>query len=156
MKVDDLTLNGSLCFIGTLAKIDRNGCAFVDFPENEFGPLQARVACAEEISPEAQGTPVLLVFDGGDPCRPIILGFVRDRFSVEGSGRAIEANWLQPPVLRFDGRQIRLSATDQIVLQCGRGSITLSSDGSIEIKGTRVTSRSSGAHKIRGATVQIN
>src|SRR5215471_11678613 len=106
MKIDTYPCSGQLCLVGILAKIDRDGSAFVDFPENELGPLQARVACDGEISPKAQGTPVLLVFDGGDPCRPVILGFVRDRFSVEGSGRVMEADWSQSPLLSVDGRQI--------------------------------------------------
>jgi hypothetical protein len=145
------------CSVGTLVRIDENGRAFVDFPDNESGLLEARLAFAGQLPDgPAEGTQVLLAFEAGDISLPIIIGFVHDSFPVKRSPCVIEASRLRPDELNVDGRQIRLTATDQVVLQCGRGSITIVSDGSIVIKGTRISSRSSETHKIRGATVRIN
>jgi hypothetical protein len=56
----------------------------------------------------------------------------------------------------IDGRRLVLEGHEEIVLRCGRGSITLTANGKIVLKGTELVSRSSGTNKIRGAAVNIN
>lgn len=55
-----------------------------------------------------------------------------------------------------DGERILFEARKEIVLQCGKGSITLRADGKVVIKGTDLVSRSKGMNKIKGAAVRIN
>ena len=43
-----------------------------------------------------------------------------------------------------------------MVLRCGKASITLTQAGKILLDGTYVVSRSSGANRIKGASVQLN
>lgn len=57
---------------------------------------------------------------------------------------------------QLDGRRVVLEAEQEIVLRCGKGSLTLTADGRIVMKGVEITSRAQGVHKIRGATVNIN
>lgn len=145
------------CLAGTLVRVDEQGRAFVDFPDNPSGHQEARLASFGELPGlMAPGTPVLLVFEGGDPSLPLIVGVIRDRLPEAEAGQAVGKEGAKIIEWNIDRRQIRFTATDQVVIQCGRGSITLTSDGSIEIKGTRIVSRASGPHKIRGATVRIN
>jgi len=47
-------------------------------------------------------------------------------------------------------------AKKEIVLRCGKASITLTKAGKVMIKGTYVVSRSSGANKIKGASIALN
>lgn len=58
--------------------------------------------------------------------------------------------------VEVDGRRIVFTAKDEIVLRCGKSSITLTRAGKIIISGEYVVSRSSGVNRIRGGSVQIN
>ncbi|MCC6418741.1 MAG: hypothetical protein IT429_10940, partial [Gemmataceae bacterium] len=47
-------------------------------------------------------------------------------------------------------------AKEEIVLRCGKSSITLRKDGKVVVLGAEVVSRASGTNKIKGAAVRIN
>jgi hypothetical protein len=49
-----------------------------------------------------------------------------------------------------------LTGDKEIVLRCGKASITLTRAGKIIIRGAYLLNRSSGVNKIKGASVQIN
>ena len=49
-----------------------------------------------------------------------------------------------------------LTAEREIVLKCGKASITLTRAGKVIIRGAYVLSRSSGVNRIVGGSVQIN
>lgn len=58
--------------------------------------------------------------------------------------------------VEIDGETLTLSAYKRIVLRCGKASIVLNEDGTIEIRGTELLSRASGQNAIRGASVSLN
>jgi hypothetical protein len=58
--------------------------------------------------------------------------------------------------VEIDGETLTLSAHKKITLRCGKASIVLNADGSIEIRGTELLSRASGQNAIRGASVSLN
>lgn len=95
------------------------------------------------------GRDVVVVFEGGDTRKPIIVG-------------AIEPAPLEPalailPTVQVDGTERRLiEAEREIVLRCGDASITLTRAGKVIIKGAYILSRSTGYNKIKGAAVDIN
>jgi hypothetical protein len=99
---------------------------------------------------------VLVVFEAGDPEKPIILGLVADPLdeliAFDGHSELTE----EPKDIVFDGRRMTIEAHEEIVLKCGEGSITLRKDGKIIIKGTHLLSRASGPNRIKGGSVQIN
>lgn len=98
------------------------------------------------------GSSVVVVFDNGDPRRPIVLGVLQD----VGSQTPVQASPRTHVPVRVDDNRIVLSAEREIVLECGDASITLTRAGKVLIKGTYVVSRSSGYNKIKGAAVDIN
>ena len=49
-----------------------------------------------------------------------------------------------------------LSADKEIVLKCGKASITLTRAGKILIRGAYLLSRSSGPNRIKGGSIQLN
>ncbi|SAK49435.1 Rhs element Vgr protein [Caballeronia pedi] len=51
---------------------------------------------------------------------------------------------------------IRTTATDEIKLECGKSSITMKSDGTIEIKGVKILSQGADSHAIVGSTVTVD
>lgn len=95
------------------------------------------------------GRPVVLMFDGGDPMRPIVLGCIRG----ESTAPTPQPGHIDVDV---DGERLLVSAKEQLVLRCGKASITLTRSGKVLIQGAYVSSRASGVVRIKGGAVQLN
>lgn len=93
------------------------------------------------------GTAVALVFEGGDPTRPIVLGPLTSTL-VSRTPRTVQVD--------VDGERLEIGAKKEIALRVGRASITLTADGKIVIRGAHLVSRSAGVNRIQGGSVQIN
>ena len=98
------------------------------------------------------GREVLLNFIGGDASRPVIVGVFA---GAGGDGRpeATAPNTLQ---IDADGARLIVSAKDQLVLRCGKASITLTKAGKVLIEGSYLLSRSTGVNRVKGGAVQLN
>jgi hypothetical protein len=96
------------------------------------------------------GKPVVLVFEGTDPEKPIILGVIRsaDSWPLDRKPGQVEVD--------ADGERLTLTAGTELVLRCGEASITLTKAGKVLIHGTYLSSRSSGVNRIKGGSVHIN
>lgn len=130
--------------IGKLAGATRTGVALVDYPRKPSArlyPARSVVAFGEMDI----GRDVVLMFEQGKPSRPIIMGFVQ---SATGDVNPVQAD--------VDGERLLLTAEREIVLRCGKSSITLTQCGKIILRGAYLLSRSSGANHIKGASVGIN
>ena len=55
-----------------------------------------------------------------------------------------------------DGERMIVSAKEQLVLRCGKASITLTKAGKVLIQGSYVSSRSTGVNRVKGGSVQLN
>jgi hypothetical protein len=97
------------------------------------------------------GRSVVVVFEGGDPLRPIILWVIEARALVEEEPATERAM-----AIRTDGERYLITAEREIVLQCGEASITLTRAGKVIIKGNYILSRSTGCNKLKGAAIDIN
>jgi hypothetical protein len=89
----------------------------------------------------------LVVFEEADKERPIVLGFVTES-GLPRAFTAIEAD--------VDGKRVRVVAQDEIVLECGKASITLRRNGKVVVRGTHVETSSEGTNRIKGGQVKIN
>jgi hypothetical protein len=135
--------------IGTLAGVSPTGTPVVDFPGSPAKkPVEAIVL--KSVASADAGREVALSFIDGDPARPLILGFIhkQEADTAERNSQAVD--------VRLDGESVTLKADQQIVLQCGKASITLTRAGKIIIKGAYLSSRSTGVNRIKGGSVQIN
>lgn len=92
------------------------------------------------------GRQVVLMFEGGDPARPIVMGLLRDGGQERPEAMAVEA----------DGERMIVSAQQQLVLRCGKASITLTRAGKVLIEGAYLLSKSTGVNRIKGGSVQLN
>jgi hypothetical protein len=136
----------------------------VGIPEVEFsagGPvIPARFAVPvtrERVDAAiAQRQQTVVLFENGDPARPLIVGFIE---TLQPQPPATEpAVAPGSPIVEadVDGKRVRVTAQDEIVLQCGSASITLRRNGRVLIRGTYVETRSEGTNRIKGGQVQIN
>jgi hypothetical protein len=96
------------------------------------------------------GRPVVLMFESLDPYQPIVMGVIRDRegWPLPDAPAQVEVD--------ADGERMLVTAQEQLVLRCGKASITLTRAGKVLIQGTYVSSRSSGVNRIKGGSVQLN
>jgi hypothetical protein len=99
------------------------------------------------------GRAATIGFAEGDPNQPIILGLLQTDSATREQDQGSDTPWWKVEV---KGTRIVLSAADEIVLRCGKSSVTLTSAGKVIIRGAHVVSRASGVNRIKGASVQIN
>lgn len=132
--------------VGFLAGFTEDGAPLVDFAGAESGdPIPARSTVA--LNAQQLGSEVVMIFEQNDSKRPIIVGIVQRHHPVE----------LPKPVdVQVDEDRVELTANREIVLRCGKSSITLTRAGKILIRGAYLLSRSSGVNRIKGGSVQIN
>lgn len=130
--------------IGVLVELDVIGSPKVDHAGNPAGPLSARSMVA--LDSGKVGREIALVFEGGDPAKPVVLGV------LQRPGRR------DPKPLRaeIDGETVLLTGKKEIVLRCGKASLTLTRAGKVLLRGVYVSSRASGVNRIKGGSVQIN
>lgn len=160
--------------IGRLDELSDGGQALVTYPDNlAVLPIAARSTV--QLTPDAVGKEVALLFENGDINCPIVVGVLQntaeasvasdnDRTTtmhsadVADDSITIDDHCMTPSdsELIVDGQRIDLQAREQIVLRCGKSSITMTRAGKVIIRGTYVSSKSSGANRIKGGSVQIN
>lgn len=148
------------------------GTLQVDFEGNRLGPVPARSAVP--LTPEElqkaissrQG--VVLLFEQGDPTRPLIMGLVQTVSATPLLDVLLESNApapevppeqepVSPPVeAHVDGKRVTIEGADEVVLRCGQASITLRRNGKVIIKGSYVETHAAGVNRIKGGSVQIN
>lgn len=129
--------------IGKLIGFGDNGKPLVDFPSNNQNcPLPAYSTV--HVDTKVIGGEIAIMFEEGNSQKPIIIGIIQHPEEV------------QPIHVEIDGERKTLTAEKEIVLRCGKASITLTRAGKIIIRGTYLLNRSSGVNKIKGGSVQIN
>jgi hypothetical protein len=133
---------------GVLGGLSAEGEPLVDFCGNPAGRQLSAVATIP-VRPEDVGKDAILLFEDGDPARPVLVGLVQPPVTSQSAA----SNGLNVTV---DGRQITFSAQEEICLRCGEASITLTSKGKILIKGAYLLSQSSGPNRIKGGSIHLN
>jgi hypothetical protein len=130
--------------LGVITGFDGAGRPLVAYPGSTIGPVPAltTVALPETVC----GREAALQFVGGDPLCPLIVGLIQPPDPAKPD--AVEA--------RVDGERVEFTAEKEIVFRCGKASIILTRAGKIILDGTHLLSRSSGANRIKGGSVQIN
>ncbi|WP_053156523.1 DUF6484 domain-containing protein [Pseudomonas sp. Pf153] len=130
--------------IGVLLDVPQVDAPVVAFPgcPGEMG-LAARTTTP--LTREDIGVQVALMFEAGDPARPLVIGRIQ---------RLEEPT--APAFAHLDGERLEFSAKREIILRCGKASITLTREGKVIIQGAYLSSRSSGVNRIKGGSVQIN
>ena len=147
--------------IGRITEIDAGGTVRVDYPGNLNGPVPAKLSGGVKSLAESEGIAshqqILLLFEDGDPRRPVIIDTVHDSVAAPEASPPLEMAASETiEDVTVDGKCITFDAREEIVLRCGKSSITLTRAGKIIIRGAYLLNRSSGVNRIKGASVQIN
>src|SRR5947209_625949 len=113
---------------GVLLELSPAGEPAVDYCGNPFGrPLDA--VSTVPLHPNDQGREVILLFEDGDPVCPLLVGLVQRATAPDaGDPKSLDVS--------VDGRTIKLRADQEVSLQCGEASITLTRAGKVIIKGS--------------------
>jgi hypothetical protein len=140
--------------IGLLVEITDTGEPIVDFSRNDSAsPIEARTTVA--LSQGDIGREITLLFEEGDWRKPIIIGVIRQTEAAKS--KMPDNNDFEKRInMEIDGERVTFTAQKEIVLRCGKASITLTRAGKIVIRGAYLLNRSSGVNRIKGGSVQIN
>ena len=134
--------------IGVLMGFVEKGMPLVAFPGNQSDTGIAAHSTTTFKSDDI-GCQVALLFEGGDSKLPIVIGRIQHPEKInQPQQKNIKAE--------FNGKSLQLTAETDIVLRCGKASITLTRAGKIILRGNYLLSRSSGVNRIKGGSVQIN
>lgn len=148
----DTRINGVV--IGTLSDATEDGQPMVYYPGIPSGePLPA--ISTENLTKHESGQEVALGFVNGDPASPIVLGLIQ-KTGKPAQTALQETSKDQSLHVKLDGEKLTLSADHEIVLQCGKASITLTKAGKVILKGAYLSTHSTGVNRIKGGSVQIN
>lgn len=151
--------SSSFARVGWIAGVTADGRPRVGFPgsDDELPAASTVEATRAELeAAAAHRQPVVLLFDGGAPDRPIVVGFVVTAAPREGPHlvEADPAAW--PDVAEVDGKRVCIEGADEVVLRCGEASITLRRNGKVVVRGAYVETHAKGTNRIKGGSVQIN
>lgn len=131
--------------VAEVVALREDGCgAFVIDPaQPELPARQARSVV--DLHGAHVGAQVVLLFEGGDRTRPIVMGVLH-----AGTRHPHEVT------VEADSERMVVSARQQLVLRCGKASITLTRAGKVLIEGSYLLSKSTGVNRIKGGAVQLN
>jgi len=151
-EVESPVVNGIV--IGIYAGLGDDGQALVTLDGADANqPVTA--LSAVPLDDFDSGRQVALSFIQGDSKRPMILGLIHQPGSIRQNRKTEHPSDPELDVT-LDGERVTLSADREIVLKCGKASITLTSAGKIIIKGAYLSNTSTGLNRIKGGSVQIN
>lgn len=134
--------------------IDSTAC-WVTFPSNPHTQAQ-RASVLRHVGVVAPGQSVLLQFLSGQVACPVVTGVMEAAESTNTIAAPATSTSAAPVTLEINGQTLTLSAQQRITLRCGKSSLVMNADGSIEIRGTELLSRASGQNAVRGASVSLN
>jgi hypothetical protein len=136
--------------IGRIVECDASGRVLLDCGDSVLKPARVVAGLTDEQLAAAveRGLEALIAYPNGDPDRPVVLGLLRPQDAP--------ARPAAPLTAVVDDETVCFEAKRQIVLKCGKASITLTRAGKVLIRGAYVLTRSSGVNRIKGGSVQIN
>jgi Domain of unknown function (DUF6484) len=136
--------------IGTLVGFGEGGAIPLVTFSGQPTPAAQPARATLDLHAAHLGRSAVLMFEEGDPSRPIIVGCLQKVGENDLPDRPDHTE------VEADGKRLVVSAADQIVLRCGKSSITLTKEGKVIIQGAYVSSHSAGVLRLKGGSVHIN
>lgn len=153
--------SGAAVRVGVLVDL-AGGVPWVEY-RGSGGRVRARTMVALDPADVAGNArrEVVLLFDEGDPARPIVAGLLQPEVPTPALD-AVLAVGESPGALtpageaQVDGNRVVIEGKDEVVLRCGDASITLRRNGKVVVRGLHVETHAAGTNRIKGGTVKIN
>jgi hypothetical protein len=136
--------------IGTLVGLTDDGCTPLVMYSGQPGSAALPARATLDLHGAHIGRDVVLMFEDSDPRRPVLLGCLTQKPAWPLTERPGQVE------VDADGERLVVNAKEELVLRCGKASITLTKAGKVLIHGAYVSSRSSGVNRIKGGSVQLN
>lgn len=141
--------------VSRIASLTADGVIGIDAHTPGSPPTSAR-ALTNLADDLRVGAAVLVVFENADAALPIIIGMLDARPANLRQKTELPAARELVSHCAVDGSRVLLDAQREIVLRCGKSSITLRADGKIVLRGREIVSRAEESNRIKGSTVSIN
>ena len=145
---NDVALPGVV--MGVLVGFRDHGRTPLVMFSGQAGMAAVAARTTQDLHASHIGRRVVLLFERADARLPIIVGSIK-----QADGRSLP-DQVGHVEVEADGERLIVSAREQLVLKCGKASVTLTKAGKVMIQGTYVSTHSSGANRIKGGSVQIN
>lgn len=147
--------------VGWVAGATNEGLLLVDFPGNRRGPLAARTSLSLDTETRqravTQRQEAILLFERGNPARPLLVGLLQPPTETPLTDALLtEPIPERPTEARVDGQRVVIEGRDEVVLRCGKATLTLRRDGQVILRGVNIRTDAEEVQRIRGGTVQIN
>ncbi|MEZ2331242.1 DUF6484 domain-containing protein [Mesorhizobium sp. RCC_202] len=137
--------------IGILLGFDANVPLVVFSGNPKETALSARSLV--ELSRESIGAEVALLFQDGDPERPLIVGRIVGPTKKQPQKPTESSDDM---TVTRDGETVKITAGERLELRCGKSVIIMEKDGHLTIRGTYLVSHASASNRIRGGSVNLN
>ena len=103
-----------------------------------------------------EAAPVTALWTGGEPPDWSACRGLRALVLVADDQDPVLIGLVDPPPAKKPKRVVVFEGEEEVILRCGKSEISLRADGRISVLGGHIVSRSTGVHRIKGASVQIN
>ena len=132
-----------------LALADDGATPLVRYPGNR-APAPLRRAAASTCTGRTSANRCCWCSSTATRSAPVVIGVLRGATGWPDADKPAQVD------VDVDGQRMIVSAKEQLVLRCGKASITLTKAGKVLIEGSYVLSRSTGVNRIKGGSVQLN
>ena len=129
--------------LGRIVAVETSGLPLVTV-DGDTDTEPVRAAATVPVTERNVGSAVTLLLPSNGSA-PVVSGIVRAASAGAAGVQVV-----------VDGERLLLEADREIVLQCGKSSITLTREGKVVIRGADLLEASTGRHRIKGGTVEIN
>jgi hypothetical protein len=146
--------------LGTITSWSSKDGVVVDYAGNLRGPRPALSTVPmskeelDDLVASRRQVVLTLTCDGSE--LPIVIGVVQTVPAGRVGGRVRKETAAAQVRAVVDGDEVLLEGNERVELRCGKASIVLTKAGKVLIQGTYISSRSSGAHRVRGGSVEVN
>ena len=147
-----------------VSRIDGEGRVFLRASEDGAPEIACDVLAGSAGREPAvsAGQSVLVAWAASSGLRPVVLGTIAGCLTPAAAGTRFAHQATLPgkpeggSEERIEAKKIHVSASEELVLECGPALIRITADGKIVIRGEHVLSRARGTQRIKGGSVAIN
>lgn len=140
---------GAVVTVGKVVALSEEGVPLVLYPgQPQTAAMLARSVV--DVNAAHIGKQAVLLFENADREKPIIVGLLRNVPGWPADKKPANVE------VAADGEGLMVSASERLVLRCGKASITLTRAGKVIIEGAYVSAHSSGVVRLKGGAVQLN